>query len=431
MKPTNPRTHELTNNTVVVDRVEAIVIGAGPAGATAARALALAGVRTQLLDRARFPRNKPCGGAITSRTLRRFPWLEPALGRISTHWISRLQLESPAREAVELRSETPAALMIRRVEFDALLVTLAREAGAEVVEGADVTGAEQTDRAVHLRTRDRRAFAAPVAIACDGVHGVVARRLGLAGDWPREHVAIDMMEETPSDRLRARDPEALWVSYGYRAGRGLTDGYAYMFPKRDYVNVGLGYVVSHYRAVAPGPAYGLQRALVDTLKHDGVLEGDSRRDCFTPYLIPVGGPLRTTVHGRVLVAGDAGGFVHGSTAEGIYYAMVTGELAGRTAADALRRANHAPPDLSAYPAAWRRECDTELRDSVLLQRYLFDDPRRIESVIAGARRRPALAAAVVQCAMGLVSYRRARRAVLSANPLLALRLAAAFLRPRR
>src|SRR5712691_1823573 len=105
-----------------------LVVGAGPAGATAARTLALAGVGVRLLDRAAFPRNKPCGGGISARVLRRFPYLERELRRISTHAVSRLQLEGPDGESTLIESTEPAALMIRRIEFDALLVALAVEA---------------------------------------------------------------------------------------------------------------------------------------------------------------------------------------------------------------------------------------------------------------------------------------------------------------
>src|SRR5215475_15995092 len=104
---------------------EVLVVGAGPAGATAARTLALAGVRVRLLDRSAFPRNKPCGGGISLRVVRRFPYLERALPTISTHLLSRLYLEGPDGDATAIESEGPAALMIRRDEFDALLVSLA------------------------------------------------------------------------------------------------------------------------------------------------------------------------------------------------------------------------------------------------------------------------------------------------------------------
>jgi flavin-dependent dehydrogenase len=115
-------------------RPDVLIVGGGPAGSTAARALALAGARVRLLDRAAFPRHKPCGGAISMRALRRFPYLEEALARIPTRRLSRLYLESPSGRGITFTSHRPAALMVRRVEFDAMLIELAREAGAEVIE---------------------------------------------------------------------------------------------------------------------------------------------------------------------------------------------------------------------------------------------------------------------------------------------------------
>src|SRR6185369_8229834 len=156
-----------------------IVVGAGPAGATAARALARAGVTVTLLDRSKFPRNKPCGGGISFRALTRFPYLQPALERISTHTVSRLFLEGPGGESTTIDAGEPAALMIRRVEFDNLLVSLAAEAGASVVSGADIVNAQESSTGVALTTRAGQRFEAPLVIAADGVHSVTARRLGL------------------------------------------------------------------------------------------------------------------------------------------------------------------------------------------------------------------------------------------------------------
>jgi len=91
----------------------------------------------------RVPRNKPCGGGISLRILKRFPALERELPRIATHTVSRLHLEGPGGESTVIESDGPAALMIRRVEFDALLVSLAVEAGAELVSGADIVQARE------------------------------------------------------------------------------------------------------------------------------------------------------------------------------------------------------------------------------------------------------------------------------------------------
>src|SRR6185436_987459 len=120
---------------------------------------------------------------------------------------------------------------------------------------------------------------------------------------------------------------------------------------------------------------------VDHLRRRGVMEGESSRRHFTPFIIPVGGPLRRPGKGRVLVAGDAGGFVNGFTAEGIYYAMVSGELAARALLD---RPDAGPSDvLGRYAAACESEMGQELRESVLIQRTLFADRRKIARIIHG------------------------------------------------
>src|SRR5262249_11324410 len=161
---------------------------------------------------------------ISLRVLKRFPYLAPELSRIATHPVSRLHLEGPGGESTVIESDGPAALMIRRVEFDALLVDLACEAGAELISGVDIVRASATGSGVVLESRDGRTFEAPVVIAADGVHSVIARRLGLNPGWPASKVALDMMEETPREQLRDVDPSTLWVSYGHTPGVGGNGG---------------------------------------------------------------------------------------------------------------------------------------------------------------------------------------------------------------
>jgi flavin-dependent dehydrogenase len=427
-----------------------LVVGGGPAGATAARFLAQQGVPVRLLDRAAFPRNKPCGGGISMRVLPRFPYLEKELQRIVTHAVSRLYLEGPGGESTVIESDRPAALMIRRVEFDALLVSLAEAAGAQVIGGAEVVQAREEPDRIALTTRDGRRFDAPTVIAADGVHSVVARRLGLNRGWPATSVAIDMMEETPRAELRDLDPSTLWVAYGYdppiadcglriadwcsnpqsacnpqsirvphsaiRNGIAASEGYAYIFPKRDHVNIGIGYVLSHYRRHIAAAPYDLQRRFIDRLRGRGIVAGESVRANFTPFLIPVGGPLRDPGRGRLLLAGDAAGFVNGFTAEGIYYAMVSGELAARAVVQTAA-------DPSAMARQYRRACDyeigSELRDSVAIQRFLFRDGRRIAGVIGGAHRESSATRLILDFAAGGRSYRDLRRRLLARSPLVA------------
>jgi geranylgeranyl reductase family protein len=389
--------------------MDVLVVGAGPAGATAARALALGGARVRLIDRARFPRNKPCGGAISMRALQRFPYLTSALERIPTRRISRLHLESPSGEVLRLQSDGPAALMIRRVEFDELLVRLAQEAGAELLETTEITDAERGPGGVIVRTRRGERIDAPMVIAADGANSVMARRLGIRSGWQASAVALDMMEETPFDSLSCADPDLLWVLYGY----GRSHGYAYVFPKKQHVNVGVGFVLDDYRHNVAMRPYDVQTGFVGSLCERGVLAGHSIRRHFTPALIPVGGPQRRTVHDRVMLVGDAGGFVNGFSAEGIYYAMVSGDLA----ADAVLR--HVP---ARFERTWRSEIGAELRDSVRVQRFLFGDTSRIDRMVSGARRHSGLARALVDHAMGKRNYSSVRARFAVNFPRTALRL---------
>lgn len=405
-----------------------VVVGAGPAGATAALRLASAGIPVRLLDRATFPRNKPCGGGISARALRRFPYLSRELSRIATHSVSRLHFEGPDGRSTDIEAGGPAALMIRRVEFDALLVSLAVEAGAELIAGADIVQAREDDERVTLTTRDGQHFTAPVVIAADGVNSVVARRLGLNPGWPATTIALDMMEETPRERLRDLDPGTLWVAYGYQPqgrpmgrplhepGRAAAEGYAYVFPKRDHVNIGIGYVLSHFREAIDQAPYDLQRRFIARLRERGIVVGDSAREHFTPALIPIGGPLRAPGRGRVLLAGDAGGFVNAVTAEGIYYAMVSGELA----AHAVRTAPTVSKLATRYSQACDYEIGTELRDSVRIQRYLFADRRRIAHLVDGAHREKRVVQLLLDFVSGSRSYRDLRRQILSRSPYLLL-----------
>jgi flavin-dependent dehydrogenase len=219
------------------------------------------------------------------------------------------------------------------------------------------------------------------------------------------------MEETPLATLRAERPDLLWIAYAHE---GL-DGYAYVFPKVGHVNVGIGCLLSHFDKAVDETPYALQAGFVSALVERGVLHGSSDRGCFTPFLIPVGGPLPRSWDGRVLFAGDAGGFVNAITAEGIYYAMVSGELAGRAVAAGASAAttDHVG---RAYQRAWQKELGTVLADAVIVQRYLFASHPRVARVIRAAAGMTGVTAQVLEFVQGRLSYASLRRRLLLRFP---------------
>jgi flavin-dependent dehydrogenase len=255
---------------------------------------------------------------------------------------------------------------------------------------------------------------------------VIAKRLGVNARWPASSLAIDLMEETPVELLRAERPDVLWIAYAYN---GL-DGYSYVFPKTHHVNVGIGCLLSHYKGEVPEKPYALQQGFVESLVSEGVLHGRSDRRHFTPFLIPVGGPLPSAHRGRVLFAGDAGGFVHAVTAEGIFYAMVSGELAGRAIVDAFRRTpSGSRPGLEAreagtrYDRLWRKELGAELFDAVLLQKYLFSDHQRVNRIVRAGSTASGLMDLMLAYTRGELGYAALRRRMLVRFPMTMLRMA--------
>src|SRR5580765_8503773 len=157
-----------------MERFDAIVIGAGPAGSTAAFRLARAGARVLLLDRERFPRDKPCGGGLTYRAVRQLPFtVEPVVEDTVRH----VRLGFRYERSIERHTEGPLILMTQRRRLDAYLADQAAAAGADFRDGVRATGLEVDELSVTVRFGSSAATA-PLAIGADGVNGLTVRALG-------------------------------------------------------------------------------------------------------------------------------------------------------------------------------------------------------------------------------------------------------------
>ena len=299
---------------VRVERFDAIVVGAGPAGSTAALALARAGARVLLLDRARFPRDKPCGGGLTYRAVRQLP---VPVDSVVEDVVDHFELGFRYGRRFERSAQGPLVLMTQRRRLDAHLAAEAAAAGAELRDGTRVTALELGEKQATVRFGDSAA-SAPVLIGADGVNGITARALGLGG--ARRHgVALEgnvSYVHAREERWRGRAVVELGVVPG---------GYAWVFPKGDHVNVGVG----GWESEGPRLRDHLSRAC------DGYGLPKERLEGLLGYRLPMRRPGERPQKGHVMLAGDAAGLVDPLSGDGIYEALVSARVAAETALELL------------------------------------------------------------------------------------------------
>jgi geranylgeranyl reductase family protein len=296
-----------------VPRYDAIVVGAGPAGSTCAYRLASTGATVLLLDRARFPRDKPCGGGVTGRAARLLPFsVAPVVEDTVTTVRMRLRFGS----WFDRGDGAPLVLMTQRVRLDAYLVERAVEAGADFREDAKVTAVEAgPDEAVVVAGGERLRAAA--VIGADGVNGVCARALALGGN---QAVGVALEGNVPYERL----------GEGYR-GRAVLElgivpgGYGWVFPKADHANIGLG------GWEREGPR--LRQRLEALSAAHGVAAADL--EGLRGYRLPLRSPRSTLARGRAAVVGDAAGLVDPVSGDGMFEAFLSGKLAAEATLDLL------------------------------------------------------------------------------------------------
>lgn len=289
-----------------MERFDVLVVGAGPSGSATAIRLASAGASVLLADRARFPRDKPCGGGLTGRALRHAPC---DVTPVVEHVVDRMVLRLGYGRRFARGTEKPLILMTQRRRLDAFLAEQAVEAGAEFRDGVRVDGIDATDGGVTAVIGDAQ-VAASYLVGADGANGVVAKTVGI-GDEIVRGVALE--GNAPWTTLDPQPFEGTaWVELGVVPG-----GYGWIFPKGDHANVGVG---------AWGKEGPNLRDHLARLSRAHGLEPSDLTDV-RGHRLPMR-PIGTrAASGRVLLVGDAAGLVDPLSGDGIYEAFVSAELA--------------------------------------------------------------------------------------------------------
>lgn len=334
------------------DCTDVIVVGAGPGGSTAARLLAVHGHSVLLIDRSNFPRHKTCASWINRLAFDRFSYLKDSLPDLVENPFYGVAFydRSMEREARYLERR-PSGYLSLRSKFDDGLRRIAMEAGARFLGGCAVDDLAEERDGVRVRLADGREFWGEVLVGADGASSRVAVKAGLRRGWAPGDYVLCANSDVPFK------PESILSFYGrrfpfrvYLEYDGI-QGYGWVFPKKRHICVGIGALLKDGRSIRP-----LFNRFVQDLHRHGYVPPDLPEDKVYFDIDPVGGVYRTPslVRGRVMLIGDAAGFVSGATGEGIYPAMVSAELAAELVHQGLKEASPAAT-LEKYNQVWHAE----------------------------------------------------------------------------
>ena len=288
-----------------MDKFDAIIVGAGPAGTSAAKILEQQGHKIRIVDKDVFPRNKPCAGVLSPkiRSILDIP------KNICERPLQGYRVFSPSVTIIE-SSFPEEGYIVKREKFDNyLLKRLENEPICTAVKEINNSGD-------HLEIIGNDWISkTSFVVGADGVNSIVRKKCNI----PQKRIATAAQYEIKLSNSEINEKVGNWFEVYYI----LNYGYGWISPMKNSLKVGIGLVTDHLEG-------NIWNVLDEFINRDVVKKKCNRGEIINKEgaAIPMAGPLDQVVEDRVLLAGDAGGFVYPGTGEGIYYAVKSGLIAG-------------------------------------------------------------------------------------------------------
>lgn len=337
-------------------KYDVTIVGAGPAGSTTAKFLAEKGFKVLLIDKNKFPRDKPCGGGLSSRVLDRFRYVDN-WDFIESYGYGGIAFSSSLKYKLEMEEDKPIVAMALRKNFDYKLVKLAVKNGAVLEDGKTVEDTKILKDKVKIFLDDGSSIDSEILVGADGVWSTVAKKMGLRQKNIKIGICVLQeykLDEETLDRFFGKSR----FCYTHTRFQDL-DGYGWVFPKKEHLNIGVGEILTHRGSSTKNNLLKVYEEYIKTLKKDKIIPENIKVEKCKGGALPVV-PLEKTYCDRVILVGDAAGFINPISGEGIYYAMSSGEIAASIISEALEKGKTNEQFLSKYQKAWKKDFGKDL-----------------------------------------------------------------------
>lgn len=346
-------------------KYDVVIVGAGPAGSTAAKFLSEKGVKVLLLDKSKFPRDKLCGGGIPVRVLKEFKYIEEK--DLIESYIYGGCVHSPSQKyKVKLQKNEPFSAMVLRKKFDYGLVKFAIDAGTTFMDGKSAAGIRIFSDKATISFTDKTSIESKIVIGADGVWSAVAKQSGLSQNC--KNIGMSIVCEYPMG--------AKMLDYYFTEKRiahihqniGGIKGYGWVFPKKKHVNLGICEFESiNTKRNSKLNFKKIYESYVQILKENKVIPNSLKIGKIRGAALPIR-PLEKTYADRVILCGDAAGLINPFTGAGIDYAMSSGKIAANVIADALEAGVTTERFLSRYQTIWKKDFGRDIQTLLRVQK---------------------------------------------------------------